>query len=157
MNLRHAAALALVGWYLMVPPMAGDLDETCKSGGRPALSDVTVALLTWTNPDVVNMRRCDRLRNELRYGAPLSDWSQAGSFETLAACEAEWESSQRYSLNNEGVHSRGVAKLQLSDEGEQHPSDEDLQFRAQTVETSAREQTLSMKCIATDDPRLKGN
>jgi hypothetical protein len=28
MNPRHAAALALVGWYLMVPPMAGNHTDT---------------------------------------------------------------------------------------------------------------------------------
>jgi hypothetical protein len=28
MNLRHAAALALVGWYLMLPPMVGNHTDT---------------------------------------------------------------------------------------------------------------------------------
>jgi hypothetical protein len=27
MNLRHAAALALVGWYLLVPPLSSDLSR----------------------------------------------------------------------------------------------------------------------------------
>jgi hypothetical protein len=27
MKLRHAAALALVGWYLMTPPITGDMKE----------------------------------------------------------------------------------------------------------------------------------
>ena len=36
MKLRHAAALALVGWYLMMPPMASDL--------RP---DEAAPLATW--------------------------------------------------------------------------------------------------------------
>jgi hypothetical protein len=33
MNLRHAAALALVGWYLMIPPLVGDpfyIDHTAR-------------------------------------------------------------------------------------------------------------------------------
>ena len=29
MKLRHAAALALVGWYLMVPPSMSEMDWTC--------------------------------------------------------------------------------------------------------------------------------
>jgi hypothetical protein len=33
MNVRHAAALTLVGWYLMVPPMAHK--EDWQAGGPP--------------------------------------------------------------------------------------------------------------------------
>jgi len=29
MKVRHAAALALVGWYLMVPPSMSEMDWTC--------------------------------------------------------------------------------------------------------------------------------
>ena len=39
MNLRHAAALALVGWYLMVPP-----DFT----GRPHAIDSAAPISRWT-------------------------------------------------------------------------------------------------------------
>jgi hypothetical protein len=156
MTLRHAAALALVGWYLMMPPLAADLDSTCGADRLlPATSDLFVSLLTWRNPSEVNMIRCDSLRHEVRYDAPMTDWSQVGSFESLAACQAEYESNQR-PLNNEEVLNRGVAKMELSDEGEQHPSDESLQIRAKTVEISVRGETGGMKCVATDDPRLKG-
>jgi hypothetical protein len=39
MNLRHAAALALVGWYLMVPPMYKP-----DSYGHKAYTDVIAPL-----------------------------------------------------------------------------------------------------------------
>lgn len=39
MNLRHAAALVLVGWYLMVPPLGGN--------GK---NDTTAPLNRWTHP-----------------------------------------------------------------------------------------------------------
>jgi hypothetical protein len=37
MNLRHAAALALVGWYLMVPPMCADhpVPAWCRESTDP--------------------------------------------------------------------------------------------------------------------------
>ena len=40
MNLRHAAALALVGWYLMVPPQA-------KERELHYMLDTSVALSKW--------------------------------------------------------------------------------------------------------------
>jgi len=55
MNIRHAAALALVGWYLMVP-----------------------------------------VRNDSR--APISQWYQAGDFDTPEECRAAlaWEITKEY-------------------------------------------------------------
>ena len=38
MKARHAAALALVGWYLMLPPMQDDLDSTCAHYATTTLS-----------------------------------------------------------------------------------------------------------------------
>ena len=35
MNLRHAAALALVGWYLMVPPMAHNEKDLQRRPAAP--------------------------------------------------------------------------------------------------------------------------
>jgi hypothetical protein len=40
MNLRHAAALALVGWYLMIPP--------AYTEGRKAFVDSHVSVRGWT-------------------------------------------------------------------------------------------------------------
>jgi hypothetical protein len=57
MNLRHAAAIALVGWYLMVPP-------------RPAGPRMPGALAGW--PDT---------------NAPLSKWIIDKSFDSAEDCE----------------------------------------------------------------------
>jgi hypothetical protein len=56
MNLRHAAALALVSWYLMVPPWTAGHD------GRPI------------QPLVADSY------------APLSKWATEGSFDSAADC-----------------------------------------------------------------------
>ncbi len=43
---RHAAALALVGWYLMMPPMAADLDRSCRHDYLlPAMSDLLFGVI----------------------------------------------------------------------------------------------------------------
>jgi hypothetical protein len=87
MKVRHAAAFALAGWYLMLPPMRG---------GRPEES------------------------------APLSQWVIIESFNTAKECnmllEADAESRTHFT-----------------------PATEPL------LQASAAE------CIATDDPRFKGN
>ena len=57
MNLRHTAALALVGWVLLIPPLVLPESEL-----RPEPLDV------------------DRK-------APLSDWIQEGSFDRAEDCE----------------------------------------------------------------------
>jgi len=102
MNLRHAATLALVGWYLMKPPL----------------------YIPWT----------DRVRQLLGYpsenweydrDAPISQWSQVGEFDSLAACHADEE---------------GLCRLASVSSSANPPSPLT---------------TASCVCIATDDPRLK--
>jgi hypothetical protein len=88
MKLRHAAALALVGWYLMVPPST---DER----------------------------------------APLFQWEVVASYDSASACR-------------EALHkSKDPAQVESD-----YPSLARL-FAAQGF--------LAAQCIATDDPRLKGN
>lgn len=69
MNVRHAAALALVGWYLMVPP-ASDWTRWQQT-------------LASTKPqqgggdyDVFGF-----------FGAPLLKWKQQGEFDSQTDCE----------------------------------------------------------------------
>jgi hypothetical protein len=51
---RHAAALALVGWYLMVPPLLPRLSE-----GEPYLGFLPLAPLSqWTIVDFDSARGC---------------------------------------------------------------------------------------------------
>jgi hypothetical protein len=92
---RHAATLALVGWYLMVPPRQ-------------------TAMIFDTD-------------------APLSKWSVYAGFDNAVTCD----------------------KVQASEEhdwkqkSKADPSNE--------IYRSLMKQLLGSQCIATDDPRLKGN
>ena len=94
MNPRHAAALALVGWYLMLAP---------AQGGRFI-------------PD-----------------APLSQWIQAGGFDTASKCEQV----------------RSLANQKFSDKFAAY--DPDTLHKADPV----RAVDSISRCIASDDPRLK--
>ena len=98
MKLRHAAALALVGWYLMLPP-----DQ------NPALParDIT---------------------------APISEWVRVGSFDSAVACEAEQQKRVQFYIH--------------------------LGLTTPEATSTYRDRTLdyeNAQCIASDDPRLKGN
>jgi hypothetical protein len=95
MKPRHAAALALVGWYLMLAPWEGN---------RIANTD-----------------------------APLSEWTINYSFDSAADCEAMRQSKI----------DMGWKILSRMD--------------ATPVERGTADIFLYQKCIATDDPRLKGN
>lgn len=63
MNSRHAAALALVGWYLMMPPFI----KVAPGPGDPSRDKV---------PDS---------------DAPLTKWFWAGSFNSVDACQRSQE------------------------------------------------------------------
>lgn len=64
MKLRHAAALALVGWYLMTPP---------------------IYEVTTNSPESVKMG--DKFY-EVRPSAPLGVWEVTASFDSADACQA---------------------------------------------------------------------
>jgi hypothetical protein len=67
MKPRHAAALALVGWYLMKPPLYVPwMNRVRWWFGSPAG-------MGW----------------EYDYDAPVSKWTQVGEFEPLSDCHAE--------------------------------------------------------------------
>ena len=69
MRPRHAAALALVGWYLMVPPV-----------GHARIRD----LLHWIDSRVVVTDECNP-------DAPISEWKQFEAYETLSDCKTNRE------------------------------------------------------------------
>jgi hypothetical protein len=156
MNLRHTAALALIGWYLMMPPMLGDLDSSCNGYHIPTVSDLFWALIAWRNFGEVQMIRCDELQHQVATDSPISEWKQVGEFETLEACRSQYAEDQT-SEDREIDYGRTAAKTEFVDEGEQKPSEKDLQLRSQTIAIAIVSQIASEKCIATDDPRLKGN
>jgi hypothetical protein len=106
MNPRHAATLALVSWYLMMPPFIkvgpGPRDP---SGDRVPDSD-----------------------------APLGKWFWAGSFDSVDACQRSQE--------------KEIAETQRRNSLSSSPSAE----MGRNVESAFRE----ARCVASDDPRLKG-
>ena len=79
MNLRHAAALALVGWYLMVPPSMSEMDWTCGD----SLSAHAYHKLFGTADE----KECAKFAEIEAPNAPISKWHEASPFETLSACE----------------------------------------------------------------------
>ena len=108
MNLRHAAALALVDWYLITPPV-------CRS------NDCIKPLV---DPD-----------------APLWQWIRAGKrFDSIDDCE----------LARQGV----AKKAQREEEDElERAAEQDANPEEQAV--AKFEGARSMRCVSTDDPRLK--
>jgi hypothetical protein len=98
MKISHAAALASIGWYLMVPPLAG------RNG-------------------------------PIERGSLLAKWETWFAFDTATECEAR------------------VKALEDSAFG---------RLKAQPVASATKQrisdlQTVSARCVASDDPRLKGN
>jgi hypothetical protein len=77
MNPRHAAALALVGWYLMIPPLTED--------GHPAqLSGPIRRDSVWA----------------VEFKAPLSKWEIKGTYDSVSQCN-EYRETLSEALRNE--------------------------------------------------------
>jgi hypothetical protein len=103
MKLRHAAVLALVGWYLIAPPAKND--------------------------------------NDLRYNAPLSQWTIEHVFDSAVECDVvrtRWR-----------WHAKKIMDAVLDPKQTLSPADGRLSIaRVRQLE--------ACECIASDDPRLKG-
>jgi hypothetical protein len=102
MKPRHAAALALVGWYLMSPLV-------------------------------------DHKAEKLLYEAPLTYWEHEGSFDTAAECERKLRDNMRVMSN--------LTMSNLTMKSTDRSPGYNLGLNS----------ALAAKCIASDDPRLKGN
>jgi len=84
MKPRHAAALALVGWYLMVPPphtVLQGVGEGAPLIARPAGEEGPS--IVQEEVEVPNPK------------APLSQWSKEASFDTAKECEAKRKANRR--------------------------------------------------------------
>ncbi len=79
MKLHHAAALALVGWYLMVPPSMSETNWLCGTS-LPATASHELF-------GTGNEKECARWAEIADMNAPLSEWHEASPFETLSDCE----------------------------------------------------------------------
>jgi hypothetical protein len=119
MTFRHAAALALVGWYLIEPIPDRD--------------------------------------GKLLYEAPLTYWEQEGSFDTAAECqrEREW-----WTRELERIEQKERKKSEAQKEREETEMDAMSKSQPGTARKSrglGLKAADAAKCIASDDPRLKGN
>jgi hypothetical protein len=115
-TLRHAAALALVGWYLMIPPI--------ESVNR------------WTDDDLGVKIGEDFFKVQTDF--PIHTWSILSSFDSATACQS-------------GILQAQKALRDQSSDVLEIPQKPDLKKKLVVLQLS---QAL---CIASDDPRLKGN
>jgi len=88
MNLRHAAALALIGWYLMVPPL------------RDTGIDTSVPLAQWNiSGSYDTASDCESSKNRLDDG--IRDPTQAAKIKAEAVKEGKDWDQQRAILRSE--------------------------------------------------------
>jgi hypothetical protein len=145
---------AAAGWHLMGPPTSGELDTSCANGALPAVRDFLAALMRWDNLGDIQMRRCDLERKTVDLNAPLWQWNQNSEFETLDDCHVGYRQAQEHKRLDEAL-SKVVAELELHDEGNSKPSDDELKLRIESAKAAVDIQISAARCIATDDPRLQ--
>lgn len=125
MKPRHAAALVLVGWYLMMPPRCTEM--------TPGAGDVEagpLALCRWT-------------------GQPMRYWELRESFDTAKDCRAyirDWQARARSSERKE-LGSKIYGKWSET-------WWKSLSETQQAVVMDSDDADVA-RCIASDDPRLK--
>jgi hypothetical protein len=87
MNLRHGAALVLVGWYLMVPPIV-----RMPHGSRNLLTGKPIhgLMLGWTDEET---------------SGALSHWQIVGSYDTAVECETGMATLSHHSFIPGGLTS----------------------------------------------------
>jgi len=151
MNPRHAAALALVGWYLMLPPTQEMFDPACPSR-QASLMGTLKQLTRGTDANII---QCDVESLWLDTRVSLSKWDQAREpFETLSACQA---AKEKPLSEQERRSAESVARLVMEDDRQARPEaakalPKDFIERAVSSRQTAIDFSL---CIASDDPRLK--
>jgi hypothetical protein len=160
-SLTSLAGLLLIspafaaGWYLMTPPTSGELDASCAADRTlPAIRDLLGSLIAWDSPHAIWMRRCDLERKDVKITTPVWQWNLVSEFQTLDECHAGYEQAHKEERLEE-VLRKGVAKLELLDEGHANASDGDVKSRISSLKATEDLQSFAAKCIATDDPRLK--
>ncbi len=82
MNLRHTAALTLMGWYLMMPPNLAKTSWSCSGGLKGRIADAWIG----SNKGMDNCTEWSKIAN---FDTPFSQWSRIGAFDTYGHCEAE--------------------------------------------------------------------
>ncbi|MGB3552905.1 MAG: hypothetical protein WA993_19660 [Candidatus Binatus sp.] len=129
MNPRHAAALALMGWYLICPPQASYLDPQCSK------SSLTT----------IQQKKCDSEAVQIVLDAPLAKWQAFENLQNLSDCEADKKSSD--TLTPEEISGMKRVWGELSKQTGISPD----------AYAAARHRLQNAcKCIATDKARALG-
>src|SRR5262249_13178973 len=160
---RHAAGLALIAWYLMIPPTQKDLDDSCgahnpsgltlapvkgASAETATIMDYASWLLARASGDhesglqTLSKRRCDTEATEVRSDAALSQWLQLNEFESLSQCQAGLSSITSNRGGPTEEQRTTMAETMASVWGKEASHMADATFKART------DQELSATCIA---------
>jgi hypothetical protein len=94
MNLRHAAALALVGWYLMTPMI---MNKESESDSPPD------SIGAKTSPSNCGQEHYITFRGHVDPKAPLSKWSVAYFSDSMRGCEAFLDKFKAKSYGDRGA------------------------------------------------------
>jgi hypothetical protein len=151
MKPRHAVALALAGWYLILPPTQEMTDPACNWHHSTFIGGITALLRGGSDWNIVI---CDRESLLLDTSAPLSEWDSGGAFETLAECQAEQQKPLSASEKARVASAEGLAfddDRKLRPEAAHLLPDDFVKLALESRETAL----MASRCIASDDPRLK--
>jgi hypothetical protein len=154
-RLSHAAVVAFVGWYLMMPPMAADLRPECSPGARVTMSALFLSFLAGTSPRELELRRCDRLRHSVETYAPMtawpenvSTWRKIGQYETLLECDSQYRTN--LSAQPDTASIQNTALSELIQEEKNPITKVDLEDRASAIRKGIENRIRGERCIASD-------
>ncbi|MGA9721294.1 MAG: hypothetical protein WBQ86_02470 [Candidatus Binatus sp.] len=148
---RHAVAFALVGWYLMLPPTDEMLDSACQWKHSSGTGEDGAVVVGESDSKIV---QCDLESLQLNTSAELSRWKISGVFGTLADCQAD---QKKPLMESDNIALAFPAHLAFDDDQKSRPKaatrlpDDFVKLYVQTRRSAMQ---LS-QCIASDDPRLK--
>jgi len=82
MNFRHAAALTLMVWYLMMPPNLAQTSWSCSGGFTGRIFHAWIG-------SQKRVADCTSWRKIADFDTPFSQWSSIGAFHMYEACETQ--------------------------------------------------------------------
>ena len=155
MRWRHSIALVYIGWYLMMPPMAAELEPACTQPGIFKTSTLFTSMVAGVSPREYQTLHCNRLDHQVANYAPMaawpdsmSTWNKIGQFETLVACQAAYDAEQTKPVDLN--QARREADSELRREGNTNPSESAVQRRTREIAQGVAGQIADERCIATD-------
>ena len=155
MKWHHSITLVFIGWYLMMPPMAAELEPACNQPGVFKTSTLFTSMVAGVSPREYQTLRCNRLDHQVATYAPMaawpdnmSTWNKIGQFETLVACQAAYDAEQAKPVNL--TQPRREAEAELAREGNRSPSEKAVQLRSREIAQGLAAQIAGERCIATD-------